>query len=135
MKEQLNNDYFFEKYPSLFSHAKKEKAFYCGASCGMGWKDLIDQCFNLVIKHVEVTNLYAKSEEDKLDVKILQLKSKFASLRIYINGGDEYIKGVISMAETVSYSTCEHCGTNQNVSQNRNGWIQTLCQECRKENP
>ena len=133
MKENLHSSYFIEKYPTLFAHAQKERAYFCGAECGPGWRDLIDRCFKLIIQHVEVNNLYAKSEEEKLDVKVGQLKEKMGGLRIYIDGADDYIQGVISGVEEQSYAICESCGTNQNVNQNKKGWIKTLCVECRTQ--
>ena len=63
--------------------------------------------------------------------KIAQVKEKFGNLRIYCDGEDEYIRGVISMGEALSRSICENCGTNENVSKNKNGWVTTLCKSCR----
>jgi hypothetical protein len=65
-------------------------------------------------------------------VRIAQIKEKFGGLRVYIDGNDDYIRGVISLAEKLSYSICEDCGTNHNVTQNKKGWIRSLCPSCRK---
>ncbi len=62
-----------------------------------------------------------------------QVKSKFASLRFYTYNADDYVNGLISMAESMSYRICENCGSNQEVSQNKNGWIETLCKSCRNK--
>lgn len=62
-----------------------------------------------------------------------QIKEKFGGLRFYVDNADDYVNGLISMAESMSYGICENCGTNQNVSQNKDGWISTLCEGCRKK--
>ena len=72
-------------------------------------------------------------------VVIEQVKEKFGSLRFYYQGGDEYISGLVSMAESMAGITCETCG---DAGEGRNGgWIRTLCdkheaeyQAKRKEN-
>lgn len=54
-----------------------------------------------------------------------QVKEKFGTLRFYVTGGDDYIHGLISMAESMSAVTCEECGA---PGKNRGGgWVRTLC--------
>jgi hypothetical protein len=62
-------------------------------------------------------------------VDLIQLKEKFGGLRFYIDGGNDYIDGMISLAEDMSYRTCEMCGTSKNVGQT-SGWITTICKDC-----
>ena len=60
-----------------------------------------------------------------------QIKEKFGTLRFYYFGGDDYCRGVESMAESMSAVTCEVCGSSGKI---RNGkWIRTLCDEHAKE--
>ena len=54
-----------------------------------------------------------------------QVKEKFGGLRFYTNGYTDVIGAMISMAESMSYRTCEVCG-NPGRSNNY-GWISTLC--------
>lgn len=54
-----------------------------------------------------------------------QVKEKFGTLRFYYDGGDEYIGAMVSMAESMSARTCEHCGAPG--TQRSGGWIRTLC--------
>lgn len=54
-----------------------------------------------------------------------QVKEKFASLRFYYHGGDDFCQGVVSMAEAISLRTCEECGAPGKVG--GRGWIRTLC--------
>jgi len=60
-----------------------------------------------------------------------QVKEKFGGLRFYTNGYTDGISGMISMAESMSYRTCEVCG-NPGRSNNY-GWISTLCDTHRLE--
>jgi hypothetical protein len=56
-----------------------------------------------------------------------QVKEKFGTLRFYYTGGDDYISGMVRMAESMSGVTCEECGAPG--EQNDGGWIRTLCEE------
>lgn len=55
----------------------------------------------------------------------VQIKEKFGTLRFYYDGGDEYCRGVESMAEFMSAKTCEECGSPG--KSRHGGWIRTLC--------
>ena len=78
-------------------------------------------------------SLYRKPDFDpKRQIVALQVKEKFGTLCFYYFGGDRYIAGLVSMAESMSAVTCETCGcTDDTVGQNTKGWIQTLCLKCR----
>jgi hypothetical protein len=62
-----------------------------------------------------------------------QVKEKFGTLRVYTNGSDEYVHGLITMAEVWSARTCEACGSNHDVKSKSTGWIALRCQECRDD--
>ena len=64
-------------------------------------------------------------------VTVNQVKEKFGTLRFYYSGGDEYIDGLVAMAESMSAATCEECGKPGRT--NNNGWLRTLCEEHAKE--
>lgn len=55
-----------------------------------------------------------------------QVKEKFGTLRFYYDGGDEYVSGMVRMAEAMSGCTCEQCGA-PGKSYNT-GWMQTMCE-------
>jgi hypothetical protein len=61
-------------------------------------------------------------------VTLDQVKEKFGTLRFYYTGGDEYISGMVSFAESMSGVTCEGCGNPG--EQNGKGWVRTECQSC-----
>jgi hypothetical protein len=58
-------------------------------------------------------------------VVVRQIKEKFGGLRFYYDGGDEYVSGLVSMAEAWAGHTCEKCGNKG--EQRSGGWIRTLC--------
>ena len=65
--------------------------------------------------------------------RITQVKEKFGGLRFYYDGGDNVISGMVSLTESLSYRTCETCGSTKDVGQTK-GWITTICKKCVKEN-
>ena len=77
-------------------------------------------------------NCFKKLKEDEEALpKFQQIKSKFASLRIYTDITNDYISGVIDMAESLSLITCEVCGSHGKTY--TIGWHTTLCPEHARE--
>jgi hypothetical protein len=61
-------------------------------------------------------------------VTLDQVKEKFGTLRFYYSGGNDYIDGMVSLAESLTGVTCEECG---NVGERRGGgWVHTYCTPC-----
>lgn len=60
---------------------------------------------------------------------ISDLHLDFADL--VLPGGDDFIRGVVSMAESMSSVTCEECGNLGERSSG--GWIRTLCKTHREQ--
>jgi len=61
-------------------------------------------------------------------VTLDQVKEKFGTLRFYYTGGDEYISGMVAMAESMSGVICESCGNPG--EQKGGGWVRTICEPC-----
>jgi hypothetical protein len=59
-------------------------------------------------------------------VTIGQIKEKFASLRVYYSGGDERVKGMVTMAESTCNVTCQSTGRRTGVLTNIAGWVSIL---------
>lgn len=74
-----------------------------------------------------VEDEFRKISDPVAQVTLDQVKEKFGTLRFYYTGGDEYISGLVSMAESMSGVTCETCGAPG--KQRGGGWIVTLCDE------
>lgn len=93
------------------------KSKICGevyAECGPGWSILISNAINLIDNYV-VSDAFSKTkkEYDEMGIKFEynQIKEKFGGLRIYCSFSDEYINGVIDMAEKMSFHICELTGS------------------------
>jgi hypothetical protein len=136
MDQELQNQ-LFEKYPEIFSNRLKSPTESCmsmGIECGNGWYDLINSICQIVEslnKNIKDRNrLIAGNNETIIDFKFDQIKEKFGGLRAYYSGGNDYIRGLVTMAETMSYKICEVCGNKGKPS--KSGWISTLCDGCRK---
>jgi hypothetical protein len=111
-------DILYEKYPDLFANI--------GIECNMGWYDIISSVCYRIKQHEK------NKKSDYYPVTFDQIKEKWGGLRIYYIGGDNYIRGVIDMAEEMSYKICERCGCPG--SPNKRGWVMTLCDNCRGKN-
>jgi len=73
--------------------------------------------------HIMQSN-HTITEKDQR-VVVAQIKEKFGGLRFYYEGGDDYIAGLVTMAESWASRTCENCGDDGH--QRGGGWIRTLC--------
>jgi hypothetical protein len=120
----------------------------------MEYNEMATQCkagnFDLFEKSMEtVTNTEYKEKRLKeivegefrvlpevvWQVTLDQVKEKFGTLRFYYTGGDDYISGLVSMAESMSSVICEGCGSPAKTSdvdpeQGITGWIRTECKPC-----
>ena len=146
MSEIKSWDVLYEKYPVLFENKDKSPMESCmafGIECNLGWYELlasvcwrIFQHENNIADRIRIRNKNGttndQSDLDYIPVKFDQIKEKFGGLRIYYSGGDDYVDGVIDMAEEMSYKICEICGNAGKP--NKGGWITTLCDGCRSKN-
>lgn len=64
-------------------------------------------------------------------VVVEQVKEKFGALRFYYRGGDDEVRGMVRMAESMSAVTCEECGVPGTTR--HGGWIKTRCDAHHKE--
>jgi hypothetical protein len=66
-------------------------------------------------------------------VEFAQIKEKFGGLCVYYDNGDDFVRGLVSMAEAVAAKTCEKCGKDKDaVICSKSGWLKALCPECRE---
>lgn len=133
MEAKLEQE-LFDKYPILFENRNKSIMESCmgfGIECNSGWLEIISKvCFEIEQHEKNVTNEKGpRYNKDYQPVRFDQVKQKFGGLRIYYSGGDDYVSGIIHMAEAMSYSICEDCGNKGKP--NKSGWISTLCENCR----
>lgn len=95
------------------------------------YKDLVSEEFKEKRLADIIASDYREVPEPIPQVTLDQVKEKFGTLRFYYTGGDEYIHGMVTLAEAMSGVTCEECG--KPGKQRKGGWIVTLCDEHAKE--
>lgn len=88
-------------------------------SVGGGWAHLINQVFDTL-------------DRIKGSVKIVQVKEKYAGLRVYTDYVNDELDKVIRDAERESLKTCETCGKPGKVR--GQGWYYTSCDEHARNN-
>lgn len=118
MSPHLENR-LIEKYPELFRDKDKpatESLMCYGCEHDDGWFPIIDTMCSLISQHLK---------KKGLDYRFSQIKEKFGGLRVYGQGGDDYIDGVVDMAEDMSYRTCEVTGEPGSLH-NSGFWLKTL---------
>jgi hypothetical protein len=123
MSENLNAYDVFstrmeEKFPKIF-----EKP-YGGFAVGEGWWPILEKLCANIQSHIDW-----KTKQGHVipQVVVEQIKEKFGGLRFYYEGGDEYIDGLVSMAESWANAVCEDCG--KPATKQTTGWIKNVCDE------
>ena len=115
-----------ERYPKMMVNRNKsmmETTMCWGFECGDGWFNIIDQLMGNIQHHIDWQN---RKGEVVAQVTVDQVKEKFGTLRFYYTGGDDYVRGLVSMAESMSGVTCESCGNPGKSTSG--GWIKTVCE-------
>lgn len=107
--------------------------------CEDGWFDILTKLCYIVDNRID----YKKRVGEPLPYfGWSQIKEKFGGLRAYAYGADDFIKGAIEMAESISYITCEVTGERGKLRKQRKNddgepipaWIKTLSdKEAEKE--
>lgn len=119
-----------EKYPLIFRdrHADMKVTAMCwGFECDDGWYWLIDNLCESIQSYID------NNKPNKVNqIVAVQVKEKYGGLRFYYDGGNDFISGMVRLAENLSYKTCEICGSTKNITQT-DGWIRTLCNSCLRE--
>ena len=130
MNEKLD-ELLCQRYPKMMVNREKSMMETCmcwGFECGDGWFNILDQLMGNIQHHIDWKN---KNGEVVHQVTLNQVKEKFGTLRFYYTGGDNYIDGMVTMAESMSGVTCEECGLPG--TQTQGGWIKTACAAHRGE--
>ena len=134
MKEELDKK-LCEKYPKIFKNrngSMQETCMCWGFSHGDGWYDIIDSLCASIQNHInnkryQFREMSQEDFDEEHQVVAAQVKEKFGGLRFYVDGGDDWVYGAISMAESISYRTCEVCGAPGKTR--GTGWVRTTCDE------
>lgn len=123
-----------EKYPKIFQMYEGNPS---GVNWGIpeAWIPVIDDLCGAIQRYIDGVSRWDKEKQDWVhppQATCIQMKEKFGGLRFYIDGGDDHIEGMISMAEHMCYNMCQHCGTKENLGVT-DGWITICCKDCSKE--
>jgi hypothetical protein len=136
MKQELDEQ-LCTRYPKIFvdRHADMRTTAMCwGFECGDGWYNILDQLCGNIQSHIDwsIKNNAWDVEKDSKNIRSIvpqvvavQVKEKFGGLRFYYDGGDDYIRGLSVMAESMSMVTCETCGAPGKTR--GRGWMYTAC--------
>lgn len=112
------------EFPVLFADYGKSPQETCmawGCEHSDGWFRIIRGLCRAIDNHL-------KHLKEPQEFKFAQIKEKFGTLRVYTDGGDEYIRGVIRMAEEMSAVTCEVTGMPGEMCR-KGHWYRTLSRE------
>ena len=90
-------------------------------------KKIFEKIADWIYKHAP------KGPRPSISLEITQIKEKFGGLCFYYVGGDNEIRGMVRLAESMSYKICESCGTTHNVGRTK-GWFYTVCKPCYDKN-
>jgi hypothetical protein len=127
MRQELDK-LLCEKYPKMMVNRNLPMTETCmcwGFDCGDGWYNILNQLMGNIQHHIDWKN---RNGEVVPQVTLDQVKEKFGTLRFYYSGGDDYISGMVAMAEAMSGVTCEGCG---NIGERKGGgWVHTYCEPC-----
>jgi hypothetical protein len=126
----MTQQQLIEKYPKIFKR-------YTGNPMGVnwsgvpdGWLPIVDKLCGSIQDYVDNTYDWINGEKEaKGQVRCTQMKEKFGGLRFYTDSGDDYVEGMIRMAEFLCENTCQDCGSEENIGKTR-GWIYTICKSC-----
>jgi hypothetical protein len=130
MRKELD-EALCKKYPEIFRdrHGDMRTTAMCwGFECDDGWYNIIDSACAQIMNRAYNNRL---NNVKFPEVIATQVKEKYGTLRFYYNGGDDYVDGVVSMAESMSERTCEVCGAPGELREG--GWLRTLCDQHVKE--
>lgn len=88
------------------------------------WKELLDEMYEGFKEYEEKTGVV---------VKILQVKEKYGSLRVYLESHDKLLDAIIYKAVDKSTKICWDCGSREDVELDTRGWWTYRCKECMDE--
>ncbi len=115
-----------EKYPNIKKDDYIWQQMINGQVYSVGWHDLV---IELVGK---IEELYKKYNVDIHDFRIEDITEKYGTLRFNAKYSIGEVYELIIEYQVKSETICEECGAIGKVRNNRN-WIQTLCDECDKD--
>tara|TARA_B100000900_G_scaffold407158_1_gene419377 strand:- start:186 stop:476 length:291 start_codon:yes stop_codon:yes gene_type:complete len=71
--------------------------------CSLSYLETPEEWYPLINRLCHLIDEYLKRELDACPFYVVQIKEKFGGLRFYYEGGDKYVEGLVTMAESYSY--------------------------------
>lgn len=123
-------EYLVKTFPKIYTNCGENNCYTLfGIECGDGWFRIIYWLSKYIQNRIDQNNHWAEKYPDQTkpmaQVKVIQVKEKFGSLRFYFSGGDEEISATVDFVEYISAFICETTGKNENIGRNSKGWITT----------
>jgi hypothetical protein len=126
----MTTEQLIQKYPKIFQQYEGNPGMVNWYGVPKGWLDIIDKLCGAIQEYVNSTTRYTKDGPIKpIQPTLTQMKEKFGGLRFYMDNSDDYIEGMIRMAEYMCDNTCQDCGSEQDLGLTK-GWISVLCRTC-----
>ena len=112
-----------DKYPKMFGTDDPPEALaQYGWECGEGWCWLLDRLFGCIQERID-----EGTGADQFEVWCI--KEKWGHLTIYGRGDDQICTGMLWLAEHLSESICEDCGSFDGKLR-EGGYVHVSCDEC-----
>ena len=126
----MTTEKLIQKYPKIFKQYEGNPGMVNWYGVPQGWLLIIDKLCGAIQHYVDNTTRYINGNPTKpTQPTLTQMKEKFGSLRFYMEGSDDYVEGMISMAEYMCDNTCQECGAENDLGVT-SGWISVLCRNC-----
>lgn len=103
------------KYPEFFNVGANGQF---GFECGAGWLGILETLCERLSE--------ARTQDNIERFRILQIKEKFGTLRVYHSSTNPTICKHVHCAEEMSSTVCEVCGASGRLIFN-GGWQRTRC--------
>jgi ribosomal protein L37AE/L43A len=124
----MNNEEFLVKMKSDCPNLYKNLDYI---ECDEGWQFLLEQLSYTLESEIQ---FLIESDPSMLDkIYVTQIKEKFGTLRFYMSRNTLFTDGAIRLAEHISSSTCELCGSTSAKNRSIGNWFKVYCDQCSKK--
>jgi hypothetical protein len=128
-----SKDHVFEKYNDTFKKLAEGDTIFGNKypnilipyiECNNGWLGIIEMLFE------EADNWNKDCKDEYSKIFIGQIKEKYGKLCFYYVGGNDIFKGMVRMAEKMTSTICENCGSAGRIH-SEDSYLRCECRECR----
>lgn len=117
--------YLLNKFHLLYDQKNDKFKF----DCNDGWFRLILWLNRYLQQYIDHQNKAAEKCPDYYQpvsqIKILQIKENYGTLKFHVEGGNQHTKSIISFVEYISGFVCEFTGKLDDIGYNNTGCIKT----------